>query len=166
MKRSIIFAIVSSPILFSVFKSCKKPVKKDINAIEDNIEEAAQNLGKAAKQTQEEIKTDIEADWEKFRSESEIAIDNTETEIKSLREKIAIAGNQEREELKEGLDTLEQKNKKLKERLAERSRKFKENLIEFNETAKEKQEEFEREFQHDIKELGAALKNLFKDNVD
>ena len=33
-------------------------------------------------------------------------------------------------------------------------------------TTQEKQEEFQRDFQHDIEELGVALKSLFKDNLD
>ena len=64
------------------------------------------------------------------------------------------------------LDKLEQKNIKLKEKLAERSKKFKEDMISFNENAKANEQKFEREFTHDTNELGTALKDLFKDNVN
>ncbi|WP_281542238.1 hypothetical protein [Maribacter aestuarii] len=168
MKKRILLTIMSSILICSLLESCRDSATKNANvdATDENIQQAADNLAKIARQSQEDIEIEMKAEWEKFRSESEVAIDNTGTEIQVLRDKIAIVGKKESEGLNKELDTLEQRNKRLKERLAERSRRFKENLVEFNEAAKEKQGKFQREFQHDMKELGSALKNFFKDNVD
>ena len=111
MKRSIKLAMASglTLLIFIVFDGCKEPAKKDMETAEENIVEAAKNLGKATKQTQEEIKTEIAADWERFKSESKVAIDNTETEIELLREKLTTVGEKRGEGIKVRLDSLEQK---------------------------------------------------------
>jgi len=64
------------------------------------------------------------------------------------------------------LDKLEQKNKELKEKLAKRGKEFKDGVISFNESAKANEQQFEREFTHDMDELGTALKDLSKNNVE
>ena len=61
---------------------------------------------------------------------------------------------------------MEEKNNALKDKLTQRGKDFKEDVIDFNEAAKANEKSFEREFTHDMNELGTALKDLFKNNVN
>nr|WP_321230182.1 hypothetical protein [uncultured Psychroserpens sp.] len=146
--------------------SCGEKSKQDATEVKEDVKELNRDLTRGAIDTAEEIKIAIKQEWDMFKIASEIAIENTEKEIKNLREKISKTNKNERKKLTKKLDELEQRNIVLKDKLAVRTRKFKENRIEFNEKAKDREKEFEREFDHDMKELNNALKDLFKDNVN
>ena len=146
--------------------SCGQASKKDATTVKEDVKELNKDLKQGAKDTGVEIKTAVKANWEQFKITSETAIESTEKQIAVLRTKIANANKSEKEKLTKALDKLEQKNIELKEKLAKRGNEFKEDLIEFNESAKENEQKFEREFTHDMGELGTGLKDLFKNNVD
>lgn len=146
--------------------SCGEKSKQDATEVKEDIIELNKDLTRGALNTAEEIKTVITQEWDKFKTASEKAIENTEKEIRGLREKISKTNKKERKKLTKKLDELEQRHIVLKDKLAVRTRKFKENMIEFNEKTKESEKEFEREFDHDMKEINNALKDLFIDNVD
>lgn len=146
--------------------SCGDASKKDAKAVKEDINELNKDVMQGAKDTSKEIKTKVQTDWETFKMTSETAIANTENDIKVLRDKIEKASKNDKERLTAQLDKLEQKNKALKEKVEQRGRDFKQDLIEFNEATIESEKRFEREFNHDMDELGTALKDLFKNNVD
>ena len=141
----------------SVLTNCGEASKKDARSAKENLKDAGKDLKQAGKNAKEEMRITVKAKWERFRSDSETLIYNTEGHIKELRKKIANSSQKERERLTKELDSLEQKNRELKEKLAEREREFREDLIEFNEMAKEKQNRFEKEFKHDMQLLKEAL---------
>jgi hypothetical protein len=148
-------------ILAMIFlTNCGETSKKDMKSAKDNIEDAGENLKQAEKNSKEEVQKNVKAKWEKFRAESETIIENTDIQIKELREKITQSGQKEHKLLTKELDSLELKNKILKDKLAQREYRFRENLIEFNEWAKEKQHKFEEEFKQDIQEIEDALKKI------
>jgi len=165
-KTKILVFIVMTFMAGTILTSCGDASKKDAKEVNEDVKELNKDLVKGAKDISKEIETAVKADWESFKMASETTIENTENDIKVLREKIAKASKTEKERLTAQLDKLEQKNKELKEKLAQRGREFKEDLIEFNEATLEREIRFEREFNHDMKELGTALKDLFKDNMN
>jgi hypothetical protein len=146
--------------------SCGEKSKQDATEVKEDVIELNKDLTRGAINAAEEIKIAVKQEWNKFKTVSEIAIENTEKEIKNLREKISKKNKNEREKLTKKLDELEQINIVLKDKLAVRTRKFKENTIEFNEKSKDIQKTFEREFDENMKELSNALKDIFKDNID
>ncbi|WP_040757192.1 hypothetical protein [Winogradskyella psychrotolerans] len=150
----------------TILTSCGETSKKDAKTVKEDTKELNKDLEQGAKDTSEEIKTTVKADWENFKTASETAVENTENNIKDLREKIAKASQNEKTRLTVQLDKLELKNKELKEKLAERAVEFKQDIVEFNESTIESEKRFEREFNHDMKEMGTALKDLFKNNED
>ncbi|SDS24570.1 hypothetical protein SAMN05216503_2440 [Polaribacter sp. KT25b] len=165
MKTNILSLTIMIFMAGTLLTSCGQASKKDANSVKEDVKELNKDLVKGAKDTNVEIKTAVKANWEQFKTSSDLAIENTEKQIEVLRTKIANANKSEKEKLTKALDKLEQKNKELKEKLAKRGKEFKENMIDFNESAKENEQKFEREFTHDMNELGAALKDLFKNNV-
>lgn len=165
MKTRILSLVIIGLMAGTIVTSCGEASKKDVNNAQQEMKEASKDLGQARKDAQKEVKTTVIADWKKFRTTSETTIENTENQIKVLRGKIAKANKKEQEKLTAALDKLEQKNSELKEKLAQRNREFKEDIIQFNESAIENEQKFEREFKHDMDELGTALKDMFKNNV-
>ena len=90
--------------------------------------------------------------WKEFRTETEIKIKNNEIRIGELRAKIKKPGTAMDAEYAKRIDTLEQKNKELKDRMDN------------YETNQSDWEAFKREFNHDMDELGQAMKDLTVDN--
>ena len=166
MKTNILSLAVIGFMAGTIATSCGESSKKDMKAVKEDVKELNKDLRQGAEDTSTEIKTTVSSDWKKFEASSKTILENTDKQIKELRVKISKANKNEKAKLTADLDKLEQKNKELKEKLAERSRKFKENLIEFEEGTGELEKSFEREFKHDMDELGTSLKDLFKNNVE
>lgn len=157
-----IFTLMAGTIL----TSCGETSKKDVKSAKENMTEAGHDLKQAGKDAQLELKNKMQTDWNNFKKESEKTIASAEEQIKAQREKISKASKSEQEKWGKKLDKLEMKNKEFRERLNKRERKINDNLIEFNDTAVAKEKEYEREFKHDMDELGTAMKDLFKNNVE
>ncbi|MFC6269706.1 hypothetical protein [Frigoriflavimonas asaccharolytica] len=153
-------------MLGTLLVGCGDSSKKDATNVKEDTHQLNQDVKQGAKDTNDEIKTAVNSDWEKFKTNSEIAIKDSEKQIQELRIKIDQANKNDKEKLTKQLDKLEEKNKELKEKLALRGKAFKEDMIEFNASAKENEKEFEREFKHDTDELGTAIKDFFKNNVN
>ena len=166
MKTRIVSLTITTFMAGILLTSCGEKSKQDATEVKEDVIELNKDLTRGAINTAEEIKIAVKQEWNKFKTVSEIAIENTEKEIKNLREKISKKNKNEREKLTKKLDELEQINIVLKDKLAVRTRKFKENTIEFNEKSKDIQKTFEREFDENMKELSNALKDIFKDNID
>jgi hypothetical protein len=88
-----------------------------------------------------------------------------EREAIALEGKIAKANSKEKEKLKTDLNNTKEKLHSLKMRLEQRNIEFENDLKNFDATVVSKNQSFEREFKHDMNELGTAFKDLFKDNV-
>lgn len=108
----------------------------------------------------EEENRKLQQDMDDFRSEINMEIDENNARIRELRkEEFNDAIEEERAELKaqreEWADKMEEKNESLREQL--RQAKYE---------TKSDWENFKAEFKHDMKELGQALKDIGKDNVE
>ncbi|TYC10580.1 hypothetical protein ES677_11605 [Bizionia gelidisalsuginis] len=166
MKTNILSLAIIIFIAGITLTSCGEASKKDAKAVKQDTKELSKDLKQGAKDTSEEIKMTMTSDWQQFKTASETAIDNAENQIEELRTKIAKANKNEKEKLTKALDKLEEKNNALKAKLAEKGKAFKEDMIDFSEAAKANEKSFKREFNHDMDELGTALKDLFKNNVE
>lgn len=93
------------------------------------------------------------AERQTFKNETDLTIKNNETLIAELKAKMKKAGNKADVTYEKNVDALEQKNTDLKAKLDSYEDKGKSNW-----------ESFKSEFNHDMGELGTALKNLAVDN--
>ena len=138
--------------------SCDEKTKQDIVVVDEDVDTTKVVVdGDAA----DAVEVEVREDWDKFRVTSNEAIQKSEAEMKTLREKIAEASESERAKLNKNLDELEKKNNELKAKIDARAKEFNDNMVEFNEEAKEKQREWSREMNHDLDEMGKAINNFF-----
>ena len=166
MKAKILALAVIVFMAGSTLIGCGQASKQDAESVKEDAKVLGNDLKKGAVDTSKEIKMTVNENWKKFENRSQSAITATDAQIKTLRTKMESAGKAEKEKLMLALNQLEQKNEALKNKLAERGKEFKDGVISFNETTMANEQKFEREFTHDMDEIGAALKDLFKDNVD
>lgn len=132
--RSIVLLVL---IIISVLNSCTTK--------EDRIE--------IVQKKALDVKEDLKKAQEEFIAESEKRIEENRIKIDELRIKIANSDKKLREEYLIRVNKLEQRNTELRTKLKG-----------YKEEGKEKWEEFKREFNYDMDELGKALKDLVIDN--
>lgn len=157
-----ILACFAVAILIS---SCNDASKKDMSNASQNIKEVNTDLKEAIIAANDSAKAAAVSNWKTFKNESDSAIVGLEREGTTLEEKIAKANSKEKEKLKAGLNNTKEKLYALKIKLQQRNIEFENDKEKFNATIASKNQSFEREFKHDINELGTAFKDLFKDNV-
>jgi hypothetical protein len=146
MKKSIFtLAIASTLIAGSIFTGCKPSTPK-VEAAQENVQDAKQELKDAQQAATAE-------EWKAFKDESEVKISNNEARIAELKIKIKKSGKNLDKLYEQKIDALEQQNKDMKARI---------DMYENN--AHSDWESFKREFNHDMDELGNALKDLTVDN--
>ncbi len=160
MKTKIFYMIIPFFMGGMLMTGCMEKSTRDSN------ENQKDKLVTDIKKQGEDIKIAINQNWEKFKESSEQALQNTEEEIETLRGKIVKSNKKQREKLNNEIDQLEKQNRELRGRIAARNETFKENMVEFNEDALESQKAFEREFKHDMDNLGKSIKDLFKNNTN
>lgn len=119
---------------------------------EEKVENAAENVNRAQKDLEEAERRYAE-EWEKFRTESEQQVSSNESTILLYREREK-TDKTFKQKYKETLDRLEAKNAELKVKMNEAKDKTRDNW-----------EEFKREWNHDMDELGTALRDLGRDNA-
>lgn len=153
MKKAIfICTLITTIFAGMIFTSCESSTQKMEDA-QANVEEAKQDL-KEARQDAVAVaqKTASEEAWKTFKSESELKIRGNEMRITELREKMKTSGKTLDALHVKNIDQLEQKNKDLNAKMV----------------AYEKEqsdwESFKREFNHDMDELGIALKEFTINN--
>jgi len=136
----------------SVLTGCQSSAKKEASA-RDNLQEAKQDLKEVQKDADEEAQKLANAEeWKTFKSDAEVTIRNNEIRIADLRVKMAKQGTVLDPMYEKKIEALEQQNKDLRKR------------IEDYEKSQSDWETFKREFNHDMDELGKALKDITVDN--
>lgn len=153
MKKTIITLAVSSMLIAgSVFTSCKSPAQKE-DAAQKEVNNAQEDLNDAQnKANTEEQKVATAEEWAAFKVDAEAKIKNNEAHIAELTVKLNKPGKILDPIYKKRIETLEEQNRDLKVRL---------DVYEKNNSD---WETFKREFNHDMDELGKALKDLTVDN--
>jgi len=145
--------------------SCNEASKKNMSDAEKNIREANADVKEAVIANNDSAKAAAISGWQIFKNASDSAINGMEKETNALEAKLARANGKEKEKIKTDLNTTKEKLHSLKMRLEQRNIDFENDLKKFDATVASKNQSFEREFKHDMNELGAAFKDLFKDNV-
>lgn len=150
MRTTIFNLIITMLMAGTIFTGCQSPAQKE-EAAEAKLQNAEKNL-EAAQNDAEAQKVATAAEWEIFKSETNLTIKKNEISIAQLKIKIKKPGKALDALYAKRIDTLEQKNKELKTRM------------ESYEKSQSDWEIFKREFNHDMDELGKALEDLTIDN--
>lgn len=101
-----------------------------------------------------EAKIDSAEDFNRFKKQAEATINENKQKIKALKAKKSDASKEEKENYNKKVIALEEKNENLKRKIHGSSK-----------TTTEKWSAFKREFNHDIDELGKAIRDIAKDNT-
>jgi uncharacterized lipoprotein YehR (DUF1307 family) len=144
---------------------CNESSKRNMNDANKNLKEAGQDVKAAMVATSDTAKANAILNWNSFKRESDANISGMEKDVQTIKEKMDKANGTAKEKLKMDLDKTDNKLQNLKERLQQRNTEFENNIDRFDSTAVAKNLSFQREFKHDMNELGTAFKDLFKDNV-
>jgi hypothetical protein len=97
--------------------------------------------------------TDWEKQREEFRTSSEARIEQNDMRLTEMEKKSENSNAKLKKQYQERVSALKERNAKMREKLKSD-----------NETNKDKWNEFKREFNHDMDELGKALEEFTKDN--
>lgn len=153
MKKVFFTIMVATSVLAgTLFTGCQSSATKE-EAANAKVDEAQQDLMEAQQDADIEAKKVATADeWNAFKTESEIKISEYEIRIKALKDQMRKPGKTFDDLYKKRIEQLEQKIADLKTRMKD---------YEKNQTG---WEVFKREFNHDMEELGIALKDLTVDN--
>jgi len=146
--------------------SCNAASKKDITDANANLKEVAKHIKEAAVASNDTAKANAIANWESFKNQSETAINGMEKDVAILEAKIVKAADAAKKSLKADLEKTKIKVDELKVKLKKRNAEFEIDIAKFDAIATAKNQSFQREFKHDLNELGSAIKDLFKNNVE
>jgi hypothetical protein len=107
-----------------------------------------------AKQELSQAQKDSAADYELFRKQSEERINNNEKVIAAFKERMLTDKKQIKASDQKIIDKLEERNINLRKKIEE-----------YKENGKDKWSAFKLEFNHDMDEMGTALKDLTVNNT-
>lgn len=145
MKKTIFTLAIATFVVTTSLMSCKPSTKEEIEATE-NAKEANKELIEAKKAATAE-------EWEAFKKSGDSIVDKNDARIAELKLKMKKTGNSVDAKYEENLAALEQKNKDLKAKMKD-----------YKNDANADWQSFKTEFNHDMDELGNALKDLTVDN--
>jgi hypothetical protein len=146
MKKSIFSMAFAAIIMVGIIYSCDSPTKK--------VEKAQENLSNAEMELDQAQKDSIQ-DFENFKLESEIRISDNERVIAAYRQRMLIEKNKFKVEDQKRIDEIEQRNINMRKKIAE-----------YKAEGKDKWISFKQEFNHDMDDLGSAIKNLGVKNTN
>jgi hypothetical protein len=143
MKNSIsVFAVIVL-MAGTLLTGCEKTSKQKVEGAKENLGEAKQDL--------KDAQAEYLADWQTFKTESEIKIEANEKRIVAFKEKMEKAGSKAKAEYSKEVAVLEQKNLELKKRLEE-----------YKDEGQSKWEEFKTNFKKDMDGIGKTIEDLFR----
>lgn len=140
-------------IVGSVLVRCQSSTKKEEIA-KDKVADAREEVQDAKEELMNARKEATAEEWKAFKNQTNIAINENEIRITDLKAKMKKTGNAIDPLYVKKVKELEQKNKDIK---------FKVETYK-NDKASD-WESFKREYNHDMSELGQALKDMTVDNT-
>jgi predicted RNase H-like nuclease (RuvC/YqgF family) len=147
MKKTIFSLTVIVFMAGTILSSCQSSAKKVENA-EDKLQNA-KNETKEAQSELNKVRNDSITEYQQFKKESEERIIANDKSIAEFKAKLASMKKESRSDYEKVIAGLEQKNSDLKKKLEN-----------FKDEGQENWKSFKNEFNHDMDELGEALKNL------
>lgn len=154
MRITLALAFVAATLLTSgtAITGCQTTNEK-VETAQDKVKDAEQELKVVQKDANVEAARVASAEeWQAFKDESELKIKGNEVRIAELKNKMKTSGKTLDSMYEQRIKDLEQKNKDLRAR-----------MLGYDKT-QSNWETFKREFNHDMDELGQALKDLTIDN--
>lgn len=152
MKNSILLFLVATFFTGAILTGCQTASEK-VDDAKAGVVDAKQDLKDATTKAAEEARKNAEVEeWAAFKSESETAIAENEKVIAELKAKMKKSGKTLDALYAQRIDELEVKNSAMRTRISAYKNENKD------------WESFKREFNHDMNELGSALKDLAVDN--
>lgn len=118
-------------------------------------EQSAETQLNNATEKFEDANKEYLAQMETFKKESNVRIEKNNKQITDFNKRIEKAKKEAKTDYQEKIKALEAKNTDLKKRLDD-----------FKADGNENWENFKKEFNHDMENLGIALKNLTESNTD
>ncbi len=144
--------LMATSIFTSVFTSCQSATKKEENA-EKKVEKAEEDLKEAQKEVVVEQQKEANADeWKAFREATEQRIKDNDDRIIQLKAEMKASEKANDQAYKARMEAVEAKNKAMRDRMNNQ------------EKMKSDWESFKREYNHDMDELGQALKDFGTNN--
>lgn len=150
--KKIIFALALTTFMAMIFVGCKPSTEEEKEA-QEKVQEAKENVQDAKEDLLEARKAATAEEWQTFKNQTDSVIHQNEIRIAELKLKAKKTGKSIDAKYQESIDVLEQKNKDLKAKLEI-----------YKNDANEDWQSFKREFNHDMDEIGQALKDLTVDN--
>jgi outer membrane murein-binding lipoprotein Lpp len=153
MKTLVINFLVSLVVLaMAILGGCQSSAEK-VDSAKENVEEAKEELQEVKAEAQADaIKVANAEEWRVFKSDAEVKIKENEIRIGELKIKMKKSGKTFDEMYEKNIIALEQKNKDLRTKISN----YESNQSDW--------EAFKREFNHDMDELGLAIKDLTVNN--
>jgi len=145
MKKSLLSIALTTLIIGTMATSC--------NSSSEKVKDAAVKVDDATEELKS-AKEDFNYEYNKFKVESEQRMLDNEFKIAELKANKVKLKKEVKEEYDKTIAVLEEKNSSMRTKLNE-----------YKEEGKDKWESFKREFNHDMDELGSALKDLGNNNV-
>lgn len=153
MKKSIFIIAITAFMTGTIIVSCQSSTKKEIEA-QENVQEAQADLTEAQNEVAvQEQKVASAAEWQDFKDKTNATIDANETRIAQFKVNMKSTKKSVDALYLKNIEELEQKNKNLKDRMNT-----------YKNDANSDWNSFKREFNHDMDELGNALKDLTVNN--
>lgn len=153
MKKSIFILAVATLLSGNLLTSCKSNAEKEGDALE-NVQDANQDLENAQTETVVDAATTKanQAEWEAFKADVNANIAKNEARIAGLKSDLKKQGKAMDASYEKSVDELEAKNEAMKAKLKE----YEVTQTDWN--------EFKREFNSDMSDLGDAFNNLTVNN--
>lgn len=152
MKKIIFFLAITTFSVGTTLVGCKSTTKEEI-ASQEKVDDAQQNLEDAKDSLVVARKAATDQEWQTFKNQTDSVISYNEAQIADLKLKMQNTGKRVDAKYQKNIDILEQKNKNLKAKIAT-----------YKNDANSDWQSFKREFNHDMDEIGQALKGLAVDN--
>jgi uncharacterized protein (DUF3084 family) len=146
MNKVIYFVAIAITLTAGMFTSCNTTPSTP------EVEEAQAKLDSAKQELKEAELTATDEEWEAFKTESEMKIRTNELSIADFKDRMGTSARKFDALYLEKIDKLEQQNKDMKAR------------IDNYEKRQSDWASFKSEFNHDMDELGLALKDILVDN--
>jgi len=152
MKKSISILAIATLVVGSIVISCKPNTEKE-QAAQESVDSAKVALTEAEENLDEAKRAATAEEWQEFKNTTDAKIEENKAKIAELKLKIKKTGKDIDKAYQRNIDTLEQKNERLKIKIDS-----------YKNDAQSDWNSFKREFNHDMDELGQSLKDFTVDN--
>lgn len=156
--KSILNIAAASIIIVTFLISCGNDSQKHMENAKGNINESSKEIKEAAKDAREETIVIIQEEWNRFKTESDSLIVETQNQLDSLTLKIDKADKSQREKLIERQNELQQKLNIQKKKLNQQHLKLDNTAHQAKDSLVARTESFKKEFKRDLKQLKEAIK--------